>query len=227
MSDNIKDIFFNEFELLIETYSFYASNGDIYIVKPATFREVFSPESDFIKKIKTIGAALLDNSKNQNEVFVSMLLNPNTSEYINDLISKYVYKDGKRVTLSDLTNDGLNLDDVVALITKLADVSGVNIEEVTKNGQLVTHKEKGTIAFIASLAMHTRMSVDELYTHSLPLLSALHEQIMRIKMIDAGIDPDNPYSDNEEYTSPKTAKNEVESTLPDSVFYGQLNALLK
>lgn len=224
MSDIIKNDIPNMCELFTETYSFFASNGDMYIVKPATFREVLSPNSNFIKNIETIGAALLDDSKNQNEVFVSILLNPHTYEYINDLISKYVYKDGKRVTLSDLANNGLNSDDVIALINKLADISGVNIEEVTDNGMFIAHNGEDTMEFLALLIVDTNMSINEIYRHSLPFLSTMLEHVSRIKMIAAGIDPN---SNNNGYYSPNRANDEVESTLSDEQFYGQLNALLR
>lgn len=227
MSDSIKSEITNDCELLMEAYIFYASNGDAYIVKPATFREVLSPESDFVKKIKTIWVTWLDERKNQNAIFVSMLLDPTILNYIDELISKYVSKDGKSVTLSDLTQSGLTSDDVIAIIKKLIDISGVNIDEVSESDEGGVYIGEDAISFIALLAKDTSMTIDELFEHSLPFLIALYEQVNRARMIEAGIDPDRSCSDNDEDNSSYSGSNEVESTLSDAEFYGQLNALMK
>lgn len=227
MSDSIKSETTTNCELLMEAYIFYASNGDAYIVKPATFREVFSPESDFVEKIKTIWAALHDERKNQNAIFVSMLLDPTILNYIDELISKYVSKDGKSVTLSDLTQCGLNSDDVIAIIKKLIDVSGVNIDESSDSDEGGVYRGESAISFIALLVKETSMTINGLFERSLPFLIALYEQVNRVRMIEAGIDPEHYCNDNEEYSSSYSCNNEEESTLSDAEFYGQLNALMR
>lgn len=227
MSDSIKSETTNDCELLMEAYIFYASNGDAYIVKPATFREVFSPESDFVEKIKTIWAALLDERKNQNAIFVSMLLDPAILNYIDELISKYVSKDGKSVTLSDLTQSGLTSDDVIAIIKKLIDISGINIDETPEGDEGGVYRGESAMAFIALLVKGTSLTINELFERSLPFLIVLYEQVNRARMIEAGIDPDHSCSDNDGNNSSYSGSNEVESTLSDAEFYGQLNALMK
>lgn len=80
----------------------------------------------------------------------------------------------------------------------------------------------------ASLMKGRSMSYNEILRHSLPFLNAFCKQINRIRIIEAGGDPDRNYDDEDIESVPSYHdKNEVESTLPDSVFYGQLNALLK
>lgn len=80
----------------------------------------------------------------------------------------------------------------------------------------------------ASLMKGRSMSYNEILRHSLPFLNALNNQINRIRIIEAGGDPDRNYDDEDMESAPSYCNNnEVESTLPDSMFYGQLNALLK
>lgn len=72
------------------------------------------------------------------------------------------------------------------------------------------------------------MSYNEILRHSLPFLNALNNQINRIRIIEAGGDPDRSYDDEDMESAPAYSDiDEVESTLSDSIFYGQLNALLK
>lgn len=84
------------------------------------------------------------------------------------------------------------------------------------------------MVLFASLMKGRSLSYREILRHSLPFLIALNNQVNRIRIIEAGGDPDRNYDDEDTESVPSyQSKNEEESTLPDSVFYGQLNALLK
>lgn len=71
------------------------------------------------------------------------------------------------------------------------------------------------------------MTYREILSHSLPFLHAFCGQINRIRIIEAGGDPDRSYDENEGDTPYYRNNDEVESTLSDAEFYGQLNALLR
>ncbi len=81
----------------------------------------------------------------------------------------------------------------------------------------------------AALMKDRTMTYDEIFSHSMPFLNAMAKQINRIRIIEAGGNPDKTNDDDTESNSViPSRKNyaEEESTLSDAAFYGQLNALL-
>lgn len=62
------------------------------------------------------------------------------------------------------------------------------------------------------------MTYNEILSHSLPFLTAINSEINKIRILEAG---GNPNGDEE------NSMEEVESKLPDSTFYGTLNGLMK
>lgn len=74
------------------------------------------------------------------------------------------------------------------------------------------------------------MTSSEIMGHSMPYLEAICGQVNRIRMIEAGFNPDadkNQSSEGNE-SSPAPSHNyaEEESHLSDAEFYGRLNELL-
>lgn len=114
----------DEQELLFELYSFKASDGEIYSVRPATAAEVLSPESDFMKKINAVGVPMLDEKGNPRLMCALALSDPTKQKYIEELIGRYVSKNGKNVTLSQLSEGGFTVDDILLLVKKIAGISG-------------------------------------------------------------------------------------------------------
>lgn len=114
----------DERELLFELYSFKASDGEIYSVRPATAAEVLSPESDFMKKINAVGVPMLDEEGNPRLMCALALSDPTKQKYIEELIGRYVFKNGKNVTLSQLSEGGFTVDDILLLVKKIAGISG-------------------------------------------------------------------------------------------------------
>lgn len=75
------------------------------------------------------------------------------------------------------------------------------------------------------------MTYEEIFSHSMPFLNAMTKQVNRIRIIEAGGNPDKTNDENEDNnTTHSASKNkdyiEEESTLSDADFYGQLNSLL-
>lgn len=75
------------------------------------------------------------------------------------------------------------------------------------------------------------MTYEEIFSHSMPFLNAMTKQVNRIRIIEAGGNPDKTDDENEDNnTTHSASKNkdyiEEESTLSDADFYGQLNSLL-
>lgn len=77
------------------------------------------------------------------------------------------------------------------------------------------------------------MTYEEIFSHSMPFLNAMTKQVNRIRIIEAGGNPDKTDDENDVNDENKvfsTSKNknyiEEESTLSDADFYGQLNSLL-
>lgn len=72
------------------------------------------------------------------------------------------------------------------------------------------------------------MTYEEIFSHSMPFLNAMAKQINRIRIIEAGCNPDKTDDETENNSAVPSKENhdEEESTLPDELFYGQLNALL-
>lgn len=113
-----------ERELLFELYSFKASDGEIYTVRPATAAEVLSPNSNFMEMINSVGVPLLDEKGNPRLMCVTALSDTKRRGYIEELISRYVSKCGKNVTLSEISESGFTVDDILLLIKKIAGISG-------------------------------------------------------------------------------------------------------
>lgn len=71
------------------------------------------------------------------------------------------------------------------------------------------------------------MSYDEILSHSLPFLEAISGEINRIRIIEAGGNPDR---DDDEDTGSEfsggSGKN-TECNEPDNLFYGRLNDMLR
>lgn len=72
------------------------------------------------------------------------------------------------------------------------------------------------------------MTYEEIFSHSMPFLNTMAKQINRIRIIEAGCNPDKTDDDTENNNVIPSRENhdEEESTLSDAAFYGQLNALL-
>lgn len=72
------------------------------------------------------------------------------------------------------------------------------------------------------------MTYEEIFSHSMPFLNAMEKQINRIRIIEAGCNPDKANDDTESNNVIPSSENhnEEESALSDELFYGQLNALL-
>lgn len=121
---NKKDNNTEERELLFELYSFKASDGNTYTVRPATAAEVLSPDSNFMEMINSVGVPLLDEKGNPRLMCVTALSDTKRRGYIEELISRYVSIGGKNVTLSELSESGFTVDDILLLIKKIAGISG-------------------------------------------------------------------------------------------------------
>lgn len=75
------------------------------------------------------------------------------------------------------------------------------------------------------------MTYEEIFSHSMPFLNAMTKQVNRIRIIEAGGNPDKTNDENEDNNTTHSASKskdyiEEESTLSDADFYGQLNSLL-
>lgn len=75
------------------------------------------------------------------------------------------------------------------------------------------------------------MTYEEIFSHSMPFLNAMTKQVNRIRIIEAGGNPDKTNDENEDNSTSQSASKskdyiEEESTLSDADFYGQLNSLL-
>lgn len=83
------------------------------------------------------------------------------------------------------------------------------------------------MALFAGLMKDRSMSYTEILSHSLPFLEAMSGEINRIRIIEAGGNPDR---DDEEGNKNDTENNYSVSDNcgeSDSVFYGTLNELLR
>lgn len=75
------------------------------------------------------------------------------------------------------------------------------------------------------------MTYEEIFSHSMPFLNAMTKQVNRIRIIEAGGNPDKTNDENENNNTTHSASKskdyiEEESTLSDADFYGQLNSFL-
>ena len=87
------------------------------------------------------------------------------------------------------------------------------------------------MALFAGLMKDRSMSYTEILSHSLPFLEAMSGEINRIRIIEAGGNPDrdddeDTESEITERPSRNNSKN-VECNEPDDLFYGTLNELLR
>lgn len=122
--NNNTEINTDEQELLFELYSFKASDGEIYTVRPATAAEVLCPDSNFMEMINAVGVPLLNEKGNPRLMCVAALSDTKKKGYIAELISRYVSRGGKNVTLSEISESGFTIDDILLLIKKIAGISG-------------------------------------------------------------------------------------------------------
>lgn len=116
---------FDERELLFEIYTFTASNGKIYYVRPATFKDVMSPNSDFTKKLDSIGVPVIASGGNPRLSCMAAMRDEKRRLALSEMIGKYVTdENGEAVTLESFENDGFTIDDIVILIKRFAGISG-------------------------------------------------------------------------------------------------------
>ena len=115
----------DERELLFEIYTFTASNGKIYYIRPATVKEVMSPESDFTQKIDSVGVPVLVSGGNPRLSCMAAMRDEKRKSALADIVGRYVTTSGgEAVTLDGLVSDGFTVDDLVLLIKRLAGISG-------------------------------------------------------------------------------------------------------
>lgn len=114
----------NERELLCELYSFTASNGEMYYIKPATLADVMNPQSSFLDDINSVGIPSLTEKGNARLLCINALNTPDTFEKLKKLIEKYVYSGVKPVVFNELIDADITVDDIVLMLKKLAGISG-------------------------------------------------------------------------------------------------------
>ena len=71
------------------------------------------------------------------------------------------------------------------------------------------------------------MSYAEILSHSLPFLEAISSEINRIRIIEAGGNPDRDDEKGSENHSPSNSGKKALSGESDALFYGRLNDLLR
>lgn len=120
--DNEKYV--DEREVLFELYSFKASNGKTYYVRPATLAEVMSPNSGFISKFEKIGVPSLKDDSAARLHCLDVMSDTEKKAVLAELVEKYVVCGDVPVTLTQLAEDGFTVDDMILLIKKLAGISG-------------------------------------------------------------------------------------------------------
>ncbi len=114
----------DEREVLFELYSFKASNGKAYYVRPAALSEVMSPNSGFIAKFEKIGVPDLNDRSAARLHCLDVMSDPERKAVLAELVEKYVVCGDVSVTLTQLSEDGFTVDDMILLIKKLAGISG-------------------------------------------------------------------------------------------------------
>lgn len=114
----------NEREMLCELYSFTASNGEIYYIKPATLADIIDPKSDFMTDINAIGIPSLTDNGNARIYLSTLFSNTERLSALSRLVKKYVTHKGCPATLEELTKNGFNFDDMILLVKRLAGISG-------------------------------------------------------------------------------------------------------
>lgn len=118
--NNEKDM--DERELLLEEYSFAASDGNIYLVKPATLGDVLSKDG-FLKKIETIGMPDLSEKGNARLFIFSALSEKNRKLALSEIVEKYVSWNNQPVKLDEITGK-FNVDDMILMYKRLIGISG-------------------------------------------------------------------------------------------------------
>ncbi len=112
----------NERELLCELYSFTASNGEIYYIKPATLADVINPQSAFANDIRFVSPIFLSDTEKA-KAFCHTILTSDT--VLQRLFEKYVYCNEKPVVFDDLMEkDTITAEDIIAIVKKIAGISG-------------------------------------------------------------------------------------------------------
>lgn len=115
----------DERELLFELYTFTASNGKIYYIRPATVKEVMSPESDFTKKLDSIGVPVIASGGNPRLSCMAVMRDEKRRSALSEMIVKYVTdENGESVTLESFESDDFTIDDIVLIIKRFAGISG-------------------------------------------------------------------------------------------------------
>ncbi len=114
----------DEREVLFELYNFRASNGRTYFVRPATLTEVMSPGSSFVSKLEKIGVPSLSDGSAARLHCLDVMSDTEKRTVLAELVEKYVVCGDAPVTLTQLSEDGFTVDDMILLIKKLAGISG-------------------------------------------------------------------------------------------------------
>lgn len=116
---------FDEKELLFEIYTFTASNGKIYYVRPATVKDTMSPNSEFTKNLDSVGVPVIASGGNPRLSCMAVMRDEKRRSALSEMIGKYVTdENGEPVTLENFENDGFTIDDIVLLIKRFAGISG-------------------------------------------------------------------------------------------------------
>lgn len=111
-------------ELLLELYTFRASNDRIYRIKPAPLKEIISPDSDFMLNLNTIGIPQFVETENPRLSIMAALQTPQKREIFKHIVSTYVEWNGTECSLEQLAEDGFTVDDFILLFKRFAGISG-------------------------------------------------------------------------------------------------------
>ena len=114
----------NERELLCELYSFEASNGEIYYIKPATLADVIDPKSDFMTDINAVGIPSLIDAGNARIHISTVFSSPERINALKRLVEKYVMHNGYPIIFEEVAESNFNIDDTILLVKRLAGISG-------------------------------------------------------------------------------------------------------
>ena len=110
----------NEYELLMEKYSFRTSGNVLYYLKPALVSEIM--DGSFITSVNKIG---LPKEEDVRYHYIMLINNEEKIKELSEFIEKYLVDfQGNTVKFDDFVKKGATTDDIHALIKRICGISG-------------------------------------------------------------------------------------------------------
>jgi len=165
----------NDYELILQKYTFTISNGEKFIVKPAPWASILDEENGFSDELKGLE---VDSETNPRLNIYLILRDEKRREKLNNLMLKYCSYNNSPLDIEKAIGLGWGIDDIIIFIKMLIGISGASLSE--DNSKSKNDSNDNSWIYIYNLLRSDgNLPRDEILNTSLPLLNGQAEEIIK------------------------------------------------